>query len=111
MEYLESRLFSIAKTVNAKAETSGFYPPWEFKENSSLRELYKKCYKEQNGSEIKVEAIHAGLECAVFSSTIKDLDCISVGPNMFDVHTPKEKLSVSSAISTFNLLLKVLKES
>lgn len=111
MDYLENRLVSIAKIVGATSETSGFYPPWEYKENSPLREIYKKCYKEQNGTEIKVEAIHAGLECAVFSSTIKDLDCISVGPNMFDVHTSKEKLSICSTVKTFNLLLKVLLES
>ena len=111
MDYLESRLISIAKTVGASTETSGFYPPWEYKESSPLREFYKKCYKEQNGCDIKVEAIHAGLECAVFSSTIKNLDCISAGPNMYDVHTPKEKLSISSTLKTFNLLLKVLLES
>ena len=111
MKYLESRLISVAKSVNATYETSAFYPPWEYKEVSPLRELYKKCYKEQNGSDIKVEAIHAGLECAVFSSAIKNLDCISVGPNMFDVHTPKEKLSISSSVKTFNLLLEVLSKS
>ncbi|MBE6787198.1 MAG: aminoacyl-histidine dipeptidase [Ruminococcaceae bacterium] len=110
MKYLENRLISVAKTVGATCDVSGYYPPWEYNENSPLREIYKKCYKEQNGCDIKVEAIHAGLECAVFSSTIKDLDCISVGPNMFDVHTPKEKLSISSAVKTFNLLLKVLSE-
>lgn len=108
---LAEQIVNISKKAEAVSQVSGFYPPWEYKGNSPLRELYKKCYKEQNGSDIKVEAIHAGLECAVFSSTIKDLDCISVGPNMFDVHTPKEKLSISSTVGTFNLLLKVLKES
>lgn len=106
---LGEQVLNIASKYEVNGEVSGFYPPWEYKENSPLRELYKKCYKEQNGSDIKVEAIHAGLECAVFSSTIKDLDCISVGPDMFDVHTPKEKLSISSTVKTFNLLLKVLK--
>ncbi len=111
LKALEEKVLTIAKKTNPKPSVFGFYPPWEFKENSSLRELYKKCYKEQNQTDIKVEAIHAGLECAVFSSTIKNLDCISVGPNMYDVHTPKEKLDISSTVKTFNLLLKVLAES
>ncbi len=111
MTYLTEKLSRLSAIICATAEVSGFYPPWEFKSNSPLRELYKKCYKEQFQKEIKVKAIHAGLECAVFSSTIKGLDCISVGPNMYDVHTPNEKLSISSAISTFDLLLKVLTQS
>lgn len=108
---LTEKLIAIGEKASFKARTSGFYPPWEFKADSPLRELYKKCYKEQFQKDIKVEAIHAGLECAVFSSTINNLDCISVGPNLFDVHTPNEKLSIPSTVSTFELLLKVLKES
>jgi dipeptidase D len=108
---LADRLECFAKGVNAVYETSGFYPPWEYNENSPLRELYKECYFNQNGKEIKVEAIHAGLECAVFSANMQGLDCISVGPNLFDVHTVNEKLSISSTINTFNLLLKVLEKS
>ncbi len=108
---LTQQISSLGNTLEAQTNVFGFYPPWEYKENSPLRELYKRCYKEQTGTDIKVEAIHAGLECAVFSSTIKDLDCISVGPNMFDVHTPNERLDIKSTICTFNLLLKVLAES
>lgn len=107
---LAKQVLNIGDKYNTHGDVSGFYPPWEFKADSPLRELYKECYKEYFGKEIKVEAIHAGLECAVFSSTIKDLDCISVGPNIYDVHTPSEKLSISSAVSTFNLLLNVLKK-
>ncbi len=111
LENLTEQILNIGKTLEAKSETDGFYPPWEYNPNSPLRELYKKCYYEQNGKEIKVEAIHAGLECAVFSANMQNLDCISVGPNLFDVHTVNEKLSISSTISTFNLLLKVLEKS
>lgn len=111
LHLLTEEVLAKGKKARAENEVSGFYPPWEFKNDSPLRELYKKCYKEEIGSDIKVEAIHAGLECAVFSSTIKNLDCISVGPTMYEVHTPNEKLSISSTIKTFNLILKVLKES
>lgn len=108
---LTGTVLAVANKIGAISDVSGFYPPWEYKADSPIRELYKKCYKQAFGKEIKVEAIHAGLECAVFSSTIKDLDCISVGPNMQHVHTPNEKLSISSAVRTFELILKVLKES
>lgn len=108
---LKERVINCGSKVDAKAEASGFYPPWEFNAVSPLRELYKKCYKELFNKEISVEAIHAGLECAVFSATIKGLDCISVGPNMMDVHTPNERLDIHSTVRTFKLLLKVLKES
>lgn len=106
---LTEQILAIGKKLDAKTETEGFYPPWEYKADSPLRELYKKCYFEQNAKQINVAAIHAGLECAVFSADIQNLDCISVGPNLFDVHTVNEKLSISSTAKTFNLLLKVLK--
>ena len=111
LKTLCEEIVAIGKKLDSETKTDGFYPPWEYNSDSPLRELYKKCYFEQNGKEIKVEAIHAGLECAVFSATMENLDCISVGPNLFDVHTVNEKLSISSTISTFNLLLKVLEKS
>lgn len=111
LEELTYRVVSLGETANFTATVSGFYPAWEYNPNSPLRELYKKCYKDMFQKEIKVEAIHAGLECAVFSSTIKNLDCISVGPTMYEVHTPNERLSIRSAVGTFRLLLKVLENN
>ncbi len=111
LKELATDILAIGEKADFKGSVSGFYPPWEFKADSPLRELYKDCYKQLFNKEIKVEAIHAGLECAVFSSTIKELDCISVGPNLEDVHTPNEKLSISSSVRNFKLLLKVLKNA
>lgn len=110
LKALCEQVVNTADKYDVMSEVFGFYPPWEYRADSPLRELYKKCYKDLFQKEIRVEAIHAGLECAVFSSTIKDLDCISVGPNMQDVHTPNEKLEIPSTIRTFDLLLKVLSE-
>jgi dipeptidase D len=59
----------------------------------------------------KIAAIHAGLECSVFASRIKGLDCIAVGPDMTGVHTPKETLSVSSTKDIYEILLNVLRKS
>ena len=105
---LENELKSILSTTPCEINTFGHYPAWEYKANSKLQEIYIDCYKKQYDNEPKVAAIHAGLECGVFASKIRDLDCISLGPNLFDVHTPKEKLSLSSLESTYKLILSIL---
>ncbi len=105
---LEEKLKTFLNCIDGTAETFGHYPPWEFKADSSLQKLFCKCYEELRGEPCKVEAIHAGLECGVFAAGIEDLDCISFGPSLYDVHTTNEKLSISSAQKTFALLLKLL---
>ena len=108
LDALESKLKAFAKFIDCTFETSGHYPPWEFKENSPLQELYKNCFKEKFGYEPIVEAIHAGLECGMLSSKIKDLDAISIGPDLFDVHTTNEKLKISSAREMYELVCDLL---
>lgn len=106
---LEDKLKALYSKINCKIESFGHYPPWEFKSDSKLQRIYKESYQAQNGKEPKVQAIHAGLECGVFSSKIAELDCISIGPSLFDVHTPKERLSIPSLQKTYELLLSLLK--
>ncbi len=108
LDALESKLKTFAKFIDCPFETSGHYPPWEFKENSQLQQIYKDGFKEKFGYEPTVEAIHAGLECGVLSSKISGLDAISIGPDLFDVHTTKEKLKISSAKEMFELVLSLL---
>ncbi|MBQ3114928.1 MAG: aminoacyl-histidine dipeptidase [Clostridia bacterium] len=110
LDFLEERMVEFANHNCCKWEKSGRYQPWEYNKHSELRDLYKKVYKEKFKTEPKIEAIHAGLECAVFSSSIKDLDCIAIGPTMFGVHTTEEKLSISSTRIIFELLCKVLEK-
>ena len=110
LEYLKERLFCFFSVGNFTISASGDYPPWEFKANSKLQEIYKTAFKQQFGFEPKVEALHAGLECGVFSAKIENLDCISIGPQLFDVHTVFEKLSISSTERMFNLVLKILEK-
>lgn len=88
----------------------GDYPPWEYKAVSPLRERMCALYSRMFGSEAKVEVIHAGLECAVFSSRLPDLDAISLGPDMPDIHTPRERVSVSSVARVYQYLLALLRE-
>ena len=108
LSFLEEKVAAFFNSINWDSVVSGHYPPWEYKEDSRLRELYKEVYTEYFGKAPKVEAIHAGLECGVFSDAIDGIDCISVGPALYDVHTVNEKLSISSTENVFNILLKIL---
>lgn len=108
LSFLNLKMKIFFSVTDCKVEEFGYYPPWEYCENSKLREIYCKTYNELLGKQPKIEAIHAGLECAVFSSSIKGLDCIAVGPSLYDVHTVNEKMSISSAEQMYGLLLRVL---
>lgn len=106
--WLKEKLFSMAKLIDANANVSGIYPPWEYLAESKIRDAWYESYKEVMGISPKVEAIHAGLECGVFSSSIKGLDCISVGPAIFDIHTPDERASISSVEKLWKTLLTTI---
>lgn len=101
---------SICKVVGVTMSLESDYPAWEYRENSYIREVFKNVYKDIYSSEPKVTAIHAGLECGILKDILGDIDMISFGPNMYDVHTPEEKLSISSTERTYKYLLEVLKQ-
>lgn len=109
MEFLEERLLRFADFIGAGAKTSGHYPPWELIEDSPLQRLYKAAYHSVKNEDCTLQAIHAGLECAVFATNIKGLDCISVGPDMYDIHTTDERLSISSTAQLYQIILELLK--
>lgn len=100
----------ISDAFDAKAKRASQCPGWKFEVNSPLRELYAKTYKELNGKDPEVIAIHAGLECGLFKSKIPDLDVISNGPYCKDIHTPDETLDLKSVERVWKLLLKVLEQ-
>lgn len=110
LDYLEKRLLSISRFNKWQAQTSGHYPPWEFLNESGLQKLYIDTYNDVFGTKPKVMAIHAGLECGVFSSKLKGLDCIAIGPDIYDVHTANEKLSIPSVGKMYGLLIKLLEK-
>lgn len=110
LTFLEQRLTAFFENIDLKAETFGHYPPWEYRQGSPLRDTYCSVYKEINGTDPQIEAIHAGLECGVFAGKINDFDCISVGPTMHDVHTVRERLSIPSTLNFYNLIIKILEK-
>ncbi len=108
LKALEETLFAFFESVSADCKTGGHYPPWEYNSKSELQGVYQRCYEELTGGKLRVEAIHAGLECGVFSDKIAGIDCIAVGPQMYDVHTVNERLLISSVGLMYSLLLRVL---
>ena len=87
----------------------GDYPAWEYRQESPLRDTMVKVYSEMYGKAPQVLAIHAGLECGLLGEKLPGLDCVSIGPQMHDIHTSREKLSIASTERTWNFLLEVLK--
>lgn len=107
---LIGRLRAVTELAGGACETSGSYPGWKYRADSPLREKMIRVYREMYGAEPKVEAIHAGLECGLLGSKIENLDCVSIGPDMKDIHTTEETLSISSTRRVWEFLVKFLGE-
>ncbi len=105
---LENDMLNFFNKFDFKIEAFGHYPPWEYREVSTLRDMYKDLYVEVFNKEPRIEAIHAGLECGIFASQIEDFDCIAIGPNIFDAHTVNERLSIKSTQAVFDTIVKLL---
>ena len=88
----------------------GDYPSWQYRKESKLRELMIDVYKRMYDKDLVVEAIHAGLECGYFVMGKPDLDVVSFGPNIYNIHTTEEKMSISSVKRTYEYLIEILKE-
>ncbi|MCI8286162.1 MAG: aminoacyl-histidine dipeptidase [Lachnospiraceae bacterium] len=105
---LTGKLQAITELAGGNSTVSGDYPGWKFRKDSPLREKMISLYREMYGETPKVEAIHAGLECGILGSKIKDLDCVSIGPDMRDIHTTEETLSISSTRRVWEYLVCLL---
>ena len=90
--------------------TTSDYPAWQYNPDSQIREICQKVHKELYGKEAKIVAIHAGVECGLFNEKLGNLDMISFGPNLYDVHTPDEHMSISSVKNCYEYLKAILKE-
>ena len=107
-DYVAAQIRSLTKYLGGSTQVSYTFPAWEYNENSELQKVMADVYEEMNGKKPVINVIHAGLECGVFVSKIEGLDAVSIGPDMIGIHTPDEKLSISSAKRTWDYLLKVL---
>ncbi len=109
-EKLLSRLSDFAEKYGADFSSKGHYPAWEYRKSSSLRDVMNSTFKKMYGKELNVYAVHAGLECGLFCGKIAGLDAVSMGPNMQDIHTCRERLSISSTERVYQYLCEVLKQ-
>lgn len=105
---LIAKLKALGEQYGATYSESGEYPAWEYQKHSRLRETMVRCFAAQYGREPVVEAIHAGLECGIFSDGLPGLDAVSFGPQMHDIHTSRERLEIGSVERTWKLLVSVL---
>ena len=106
---LLNQLAKLAEFNEAKYSEMGDYPAWEYLRESNLRDTMVEAYRELFAKEPEVVAIHAGLECGILSDKLPGLDCVSIGPEMHDIHTSRERLGIASTKRTWEFLLEVLK--
>ena len=109
-EMVVDKVCLLLSMQGAEYTVSGRYPAWEYRRDSALRGEMIRIYEKMFGSSPRVEAIHAGLECGILSSKLPGLDCVSIGPDMKDIHTPEERLSISSTERMWNYILEILKQ-
>lgn len=107
---LVRRMQSIIKGYGGTFEEEGKYPAWQYRRESAFRDSMVAVYKEMYQKEPVVETIHAGVECGLLCEKIKGLDAVSIGPDLFDIHTPSERMSISSMKRVFEYVVRVLEE-
>lgn len=108
-EALSTKIKYLTETIGGKYIEEGDYPAWEYVENSKLRDIAIKCYKDVYNDTPNIKGIHAGLETGVFYNNIKGLDIISIGPEILDIHTPKERLNIPSVGRVYSWIIEILK--
>ena len=112
---MESRLDASIAELDALAAITGCktchhsrYPGWSYAPTSVLRDAYCAAYRDVTGKDAHVEVIHAGLECGIIYSKLPDMDMISIGPTMYDIHSPKERLDLASVEIFWRTLERVV---
>ena len=108
---LAQRVHAIVEFAGGTVSERGNYPGWQYERDSKLRELVLGVYRDLTGAEAKLEATHGGLECGIFIEKIPGLDAISLGPELHDVHSVRERLSVPSTERVYELVCEVLRRS
>lgn len=108
-EQLFDKLSLTAEINGGKAIAESIYPEWAYNPDSKIRPIFEDTYEKMFGEKPIISAIHAGLECGLFAEKFGEIDEISFGPNLYDVHTPNESMSISSVKKTWEILVEVLK--
>ena len=107
-EYIVSKVTYFTQMLGGWVTFAGEYPAWPYERNSEFRDICIDIYKKQYGKEPKIQLMHAGLECGIIADKLPGIDCISFGPNMIDIHTPNEHMSISSVARVWEFLKAIL---
>ncbi len=105
---VSNKIEYLTEFLGGEYKIEGAYPAWEYRKDSPLRDKMVEIYREMYGTMPNVVAIHAGLECGLFYEKINGLDCVSLGPNMKDIHTSEEMLDIASTKRVWEYLIRVL---
>ncbi|SCZ78884.1 aminoacyl-histidine dipeptidase [Pseudobutyrivibrio xylanivorans] len=108
---LMRKVSMVGNAFGCKISTHGQYPAWEYKRDSSFRDELVALYEEMTGEKALVETLHAGVECGLLASKLPGLDAVSIGPEMHDIHTPKERLGIASTERIYNYVRRVIEIS
>jgi len=110
---IEAQIIALAALCGAKYEFLQRTPAWPYNPESGLLKIARETYKSVFGSDAEIIAIHAGLECGLFSQKFAEknelIDILSFGPNAYDYHTPGERVEIASVARVWKLLLEILK--
>lgn len=107
---LKEQLAALAEACGGSHDTQGDYPAWAYRAESKLRDTMSAVFERVYDREVEIMTIHAGLECGLFLGKRPELDCVSFGPDMFDVHSSNEHINIDSVTRSYKFLLEVLKE-
>ena len=110
IDLLISDITFLTKSAGGTVTVSGDYPAWEYKSGSYLERVMTSVYEQYYRKPMKVLSVHAGVECGLFVNGIEGLEAVSFGPDLKDIHTPREKLGIESAARTWGYLQAVLKK-
>lgn len=103
-----AELEALARVNRCTANHHGRYPGWADAPTSEIRDAYLRAYRDVTGTEATVNVIHAGLECGIIFSRVPDMDIISVGPTMHDIHSPNEALELSSTEIFWDTVVRLI---
>ena len=106
---LQQRVACLARQLGGSTVITDDYPGWAFRQESPLRDMMCALFVEQYGYAPKIEALHAGLECGLFAGKLPGLDCVSFGPDLTDIHTPREKMHIASVQRTWKFVVELLR--
>ena len=110
LEELKEAYISWSEFLGGTYELSGAYPAWMYKDDSKIRPIVAEVFEKVYGKKPETATIHAGLECGLLSGKKPELDCVSFGPKMFDIHSVNERLDIASTWRMWNIIKEILKE-